>query len=75
MNPTPKKRSGRPIGFSPINGKGKAMVKKNKAWSMPDEDWDWLESQSNQSEIIRRAIAQYRRNIIRSKKHEISTDD
>lgn len=51
------------------------MVKKNKAWSMPDEDWDWLESQSNQSEIIRRAIAQYRRNIIRSKKHEISIDD
>lgn len=36
------------------------MAKKNKAWSMPDEDWKWLESQSNQSEILRDAIALYR---------------
>jgi hypothetical protein len=33
------------------------MTKKNKAWSMPDEDWIRLESQPNQSEFIRRAIA------------------
>lgn len=51
---------GRPVGFSPINGDGGAMVKKNKAWSMPETDWQWLESQSNQSEIIRDAIAHYR---------------
>lgn len=51
---------GRPIGFSPINGTGGAMTKKNKAWSMPDEDWEWLESQSNQSEVLRHAIALYR---------------
>lgn len=36
------------------------MTKKNKAWSMPDHHWDWLESQSNQSEILRNAIALYR---------------
>jgi len=36
------------------------MTKKNKAWSMPDDDWQWLESQPNQSEIIRSAIAFYR---------------
>jgi len=36
------------------------MTKKNKAWSMPDADWEWLESQTNQSEIIRSAIAFYR---------------
>lgn len=51
---------GRPIGFSPINGEKGAMVKKTKAWSMPDSDWEWLESQSNQSEVIRKAITQYR---------------
>lgn len=53
-------KPGRRTGFSPINGEGGAMIKKNKAWSMPDEDWDWLESQPNQSEVIRSAIALYR---------------
>ena len=36
------------------------MKRKHKAWSMPEDDWDWLESQPNQSEIIRKAIALYR---------------
>jgi len=36
------------------------MLKKSKAWSMPDEDWKWLESQDNQSETLRQAIAFYR---------------
>lgn len=48
---------GRPKDFSPINGAGGAMTKKSKAWSMPDDDWIRLESQPNQSEFIRRAIA------------------
>jgi hypothetical protein len=51
---------GRQVGFSPINGEGGAMTKKAKAWSMPDEDWEWLESQPNQSQAIRQAIALYR---------------
>lgn len=54
-NTLPKR--GRPTGFSPINGDGGAMTKKNKAWSMSDDDWEWLESQPNQSETIRSAIA------------------
>jgi hypothetical protein len=37
-----------------------SMLKKSKAWSMPDEDWKWLESQDNQSETLRQAIAFYR---------------
>lgn len=37
-----------------------SMTKKGKAWSMPDEAWDWLERQPNQSETIREAIALYR---------------
>jgi len=32
------------------------MIKKNKAWSMPSELWDWLESQPNQSEYLRKLI-------------------
>jgi hypothetical protein len=50
----------RPKGFSPIRGKGGAMIKKEKAWSMPKEDWEWLEAQPNQSQSIRDAIALYR---------------
>jgi hypothetical protein len=50
-------KRGRRKGFSPINGAGAAMIKKNKAWSMPQTDWDWLESQPNQSEVLRNAIA------------------
>lgn len=53
-------KPGRPQGFSPILGEDGAMVKKAKAWSMPQSDWDWLESQSNQAETIRDAIAMYR---------------
>ena len=46
------------------NGRGRpmspdSMVKKGKAWSMTAEDWEWLESQVNQSETIRQAIALY----------------
>lgn len=37
-----------------------SMTKKGKAWSMPDEDWEWLEDQENQAEVIRNAIQQYR---------------
>lgn len=37
------------------------MVKKTKAWSMPDSDWEWLESHPNQSEVLRKAIALYRK--------------
>ena len=48
---------GRREGFSPIHGEGGAMTKKSKAWSMTEEDWQWLESQANQSETIRKAIA------------------
>lgn len=33
------------------------MIKKNKAWSMTADDWEWLESQPNQAEAIRKAIA------------------
>lgn len=44
------------------------MTKKNKAWSMPDDDWKWLESQTNQSEIIRSAIASYHQQTNESKK-------
>lgn len=62
-----KRVRGRPEGFSPINGKGGAMVKKNKAWSMPEADWQWLKNQSNQSEILRTAIA--------NKKKELSDPD
>lgn len=54
---------GRPLGFSPINGEGGVMTKKNKAWSMPDDDWQWLESQPNQSETIREAISLYRQQL------------
>ena len=54
---------GRPEGYSPINGKGGAMTKKNKAWSMPCSDWEWLEGQENQSDVIRRAIALYRQSL------------
>jgi hypothetical protein len=32
------------------------MVKKNKAWSMPQEMWDWLEAQPNQSQALREAM-------------------
>ena len=56
-------RRGRPEGYSPINGKGKAMTKRHKAWSMPTSDWEWLESQENQSDVIRRAIALYRQSL------------
>ena len=33
-----------------------SMVKRNKAWSMPKQNWDWLESQPNQSQTLRKAI-------------------
>ena len=46
----------RPEGFSPIHGEGGAMVKKNKAWSMPAKHWQWLESQTNQSKSLRKGI-------------------
>jgi len=63
-------KPGRPQGFSPILGEDMAMVKKAKAWSMPQSDWDWLESQSNQAETIRDAIAMYR--LMRSHSHQHS---
>lgn len=63
LPPEGKRVRGRREGFSPINGEGGAMTKKNKAWSMPDDDWQWLESQPNQSEIIRSAISLYRQQI------------
>lgn len=44
---------GRPVELN-------SMTKKNKAWSMPDSDWEWLEAQPNQSEVVREAIALYR---------------
>ena len=56
-------RRGRPEGYSPINGKNGAMTKRHKAWSMPTPDWEWLESQENQSDVIRRAIALYRQSL------------
>jgi hypothetical protein len=33
------------------------MVKRSKAWSMPQSDWDWLEKQDNQAAVLRQAIA------------------
>lgn len=36
------------------------MAKKSKAWSMSENDWQWLESQPNQSRVLREAIRQYR---------------
>lgn len=51
---------GRKPGFSPVTGWDGTLIKKNKAWSMPDPDWEWLEDQPNQSEILRQAIALYR---------------
>lgn len=51
----PPKR-GRRAGFSPLNGEDGAMIKKNKAWSMPSKAWEWLESQPNQSEYLRKLI-------------------
>ena len=33
-----------------------SLVKKNKAWSMSQDCWDWLEAQPNQSETLRRSI-------------------
>jgi hypothetical protein len=57
LPPEGKRVRGRREGFSPINGEGRAMVKKNKAWSMPEADWQWLETQSNQSKVLRDAIA------------------
>lgn len=56
------RRRGRPVGFSPVHGADGAMSKKSKAWSMPADDWLWLEAQSNQAEVIRQAIALYRQN-------------
>jgi hypothetical protein len=53
-------RKGRVPGFSPVTGWEGTLVKDCKKWSMPQSDWDWLESQPNQSEILREAIAQYR---------------
>lgn len=60
LPPEGKRVRGRQIGFSPINGEGGAMTKKNKAWSMTDDMWDWLESQPNQSETIRDAVEMLR---------------
>ncbi len=37
-----------------------SMVKRNKAWSMTAETWQWLESQPNQAETLREAIALFR---------------
>lgn len=62
LPPEGKRVRGRPQGFSPLNGEGGAMVKKNKAWSMSGEDWRWLESQPNQSEVLREAISLHRQN-------------
>jgi len=47
---TGQKNGGRPINES-------SMVKNRAAWSMPAEDWEWLNSQPNKSETIRDAIA------------------
>jgi hypothetical protein len=52
----------RPVGRPVDPG---SMAKKNKAWSMPAADWEWLELQPNQSEIIRKAISQYRSSLPR----------
>lgn len=56
-NTLPKK-AGRPTGYTPSGNP--PMVKKPKSWSLSNDDWEWLESQSNQSESIRQAIAHYR---------------
>lgn len=53
----PKRRRGRSLGFTP-SGKP-PMVKKTKSWSFPQADWDWIESQPNQNEVMRQAIAHY----------------
>ncbi len=48
-------RPGRPTGHTPSGNP--PMVKKTKSWSFSAETWEWLESQPNQSETIRQAIA------------------
>ncbi len=55
-----KNPRGRQKGYSPIAEK--PLVKNRKAWSMPKEDWEWLESQENQSKVLREAIELYRQN-------------
>lgn len=50
-------------GTTPINKPGRKpsdLVKKTKAWSMSQELWDWLESQSSQSQAIVESLIQYR---------------
>lgn len=53
-------KGGRPVGYSPIRGEGGAMVQTQIKTSLPQEDLDWLNSQSNKSETVRKAIALYR---------------
>lgn len=63
-----KRPAGRPKGFSPIHGEDGAMVQKSKAFSMPADDWLWLEAQPNQSKTIREAIAEKRSRSITARK-------
>jgi len=55
----PASKAGRPVGFSP---NGEVMRQKQVKISLLPDDMDWLESQPNQSEAIRKAIAYYRQN-------------
>lgn len=50
-------RRGRPTGYSP---NGAVMRQKQVKIALLPQDMDWLESQPNQSETIRLAIAHYR---------------
>lgn len=46
----------RPVGRPVVEG---SMVKRGKKWSMPADHWEWLESQPNQSEVLRLAISEH----------------
>lgn len=51
------RKRGRPVGYSPT---GEVMSQKQVKIALPPADMEWLESQPNQSEAIRKAIAYYR---------------
>jgi hypothetical protein len=54
-------KPGRPLGYSPTHGEGGAMKQTQIKTSLPQSDLDWLNSQPNKSETVRRAIALYRK--------------
>lgn len=50
---TGQKNGGRPVSSG-------SMIKNRAAWSMSDDDWEWLNRQPNKSETLRDAIANLR---------------